>query len=98
MFNSTGNDGEYTVASSTYNPSTGRTSIVVVEAIPSAVADGNIRYRVSDYTASINYIVDLGYGNTISGPAQNVEVPPGIAAVLRNVRKAKLLSEQTEEE
>ena len=39
---STGNDGTYTVVSSTYVPSTKDTDIVVTEVVPSAVADGTI--------------------------------------------------------
>lgn len=38
--NSTGNNGTYTVASATFNTSTGRTTIVVNETVPSSVADG----------------------------------------------------------
>ena len=39
---STGNDGTYTVVSSTYVPSTKDTDIVVSEVVPSAVADGTL--------------------------------------------------------
>jgi len=39
---STGNDGDYTVVSSTYVPATKSTDIVVSEAVPSAVVDGTI--------------------------------------------------------
>lgn len=39
---STGNDGFYTVVSSTYDTGLGRTTIAVAEAVPSAVADGNL--------------------------------------------------------
>jgi len=39
---STGNDGTYTVVSSTYVPATKSTDIVVSEVVPSAVVDGTI--------------------------------------------------------
>lgn len=44
---STGNDGTYTVASSTYDRSLDVTTITTVESIPSAVADGSIVIQTS---------------------------------------------------
>ena len=41
---STGNDGTYTVASATYDAGDDETDIVVDEAVPSAVADGNLQH------------------------------------------------------
>jgi len=44
ILNSTGNDGVYTIVSTTLNGSD--TDIVVVETIPSAVADGQLKYFI----------------------------------------------------
>lgn len=77
---STGNDGGYHVASSTFTG--GNTEIVVAEAIPSAVADGNLHYDTFvhvwlnagswDLLDFANITVDNVQYNDISTPGSEV--------------------------
>ena len=64
VIDSTGNDGDYTIVSVEYSYSADTTIITVSENVPSAVADGAIRYKevtipgdvvdLSGYTASMH--------------------------------------------
>lgn len=49
VLNSTGNDGTYTIVSSTFNA--GDTDVVVVETIPSAVVNGLLKYYIFTATS-----------------------------------------------
>lgn len=61
---STGKDGRYTVASSTYNGGSDRTEITVSETIPDATVDGDILQRPAEFLLFTKFPFSIGVGES----------------------------------